>query len=360
MIRRRTVAVLATAAFAVAAACTSHPPAAPTAPSPGATAPDGSTLKASAPVAVSPVNDAQVDGSVVLTVNAATLQAGQAALQYRFEVFNDASIKVQDSGPVSAPSFAVTAPLDFGKRYTWHARAEYQGAAGPWSTTASFMAPAGGYNRPGELFDPLTNGQTVGEVIGPATFIPGRGIRLDSTTSYVRYLLPATITSGEFSMEVEGLRANAPGDKAKVFGMQEGTGDFITNRYRVDIQYRGTTGVPPNAITFRALYGSASDLSVRYEPPTATRMASARLLDPSTAYFWKWTWGTSVRLTVQSGGQGGATIYDYGMPAPNGSYAPSPQYAYLGAPVGRSGAESATIPGTIYRNVWIGNHARTR
>ncbi len=56
-------------------------------------------------------------------------------------------------------------------------------------------------------------------------------------------------------MEVEGLRANAPGDKAKVFGMQEGQDDYITNRYRVDIQYRGTAGFPPNAITFRVLYG---------------------------------------------------------------------------------------------------------
>ena len=45
-------------------------------------------------------------------------------------------------------------------------------------------------------------------------------------------------------MDVEGLRGNGPGDKAKVFGMQEGQDDFITNRYRVDIQYRGTDGFP--------------------------------------------------------------------------------------------------------------------
>ena len=77
---------------------------------------------------------------------------------------------------------------------------------------------------------------------GPTTFIKGRGIQLNTGQSYVRYLLPQTITNGEFSMDVEGLRANAPGDKAKVFGMQEGQTDFITNRYRVDIQYRGTTG----------------------------------------------------------------------------------------------------------------------
>jgi hypothetical protein len=355
---RRTFAVLAIAALALGAACTSNPPASPSAPS--STGPGGATLKASAPVAVSPIDDVQVDGAVVLTIEPAKLLAADGTLQYRFEVFDAAGAKVQDSGLISSRSFTVTAPLDFGKRYTWHARAEYEAAVGPWSETASFKAPAGGYNRPGELFDPLTNGKTVGEVVGPATFIPGKGIRLDSTSSYVRYRLPATVSSGEFSMEIEGLRADGPGNKAKVFGMQEGTSDFITNPYRVDIQYRGVGGYPPNAITFRALYGSATDLSVRYEPPTATRMASAHALDPSTTYFWKWTWGSSVRLTVQSGGQSGKTIYDYGLPAPNGTYEPSPQFVYLGAPVGRSGAESATIAGTIYRNVWLGTHARPK
>jgi hypothetical protein len=43
---------------------------------------------------------------------------------------------------------------------------------------------------------------------------------------------------------------------------------------------------------------------------------------------------------------------------PNGRYTPSPQYAYLGAPTGRSGTESASIAGTIYRNVWLSSRAR--
>jgi hypothetical protein len=50
--------------------------------------------------------------------------------------------------------------------------------------------------------------------------------------------------------------------------------------------------------------------------------------------------------------------YDCGMPAPDGRYTPNPHYAYLGAPVGRSGNESASIPGTIYRNVRLGNRPR--
>ena len=360
MSRPTFLAIGLTAALACLAACGSQSstPVAPTVP--GATAADGSTLKATAPAPIAPVNDTQVDGTLTLTASPATLKSGTGTLSYRFVVLDAAGATVQDSGLVGSPSFTVTAVLEFGKRYTWHVRAEYDNAVGPWSAIASFLAPAGGYNRPGELFDPLINGKTVGEIVGPATFIPGKGLRLDSTSSYVRYLLPETITNGEFSMEVQGLTANAPGNKSKVFGMQEGQGDFITNRYRVDIQYRGSSGSPPNAITFRALYGSATDLDVRYEADTATRLASARVLDPSTTYFWKWTWGSAVRLTVQSGGVNGPTIYDVGVPAPNGTYAPSPHYAYLGTPVGRSGAESATIPGTIYRNVWIGNHPRPR
>ena len=215
-----------------------------------------------------------------------------------------------------------------------------------------------GFNRAGELYDPLIHGETVGQVVGDVTFVPGKGVQLNAVTSHIRYLLPATISSGEFSMDVEGLRANGPGDKAKVFGMQEGQGDFITNDYRVDIQYRGTAGFPPNAIQWRVIYGDADDLDVRYEPDTAKRFESVFLLNPSTTYHWKFTWGSAIRLTMIENGLGGNTLYDYGMPATDGAYTPNPHYAYLGAPLGRSGNESASIPGTIYRNVWIGTQPR--
>jgi len=82
------------------------------------------------------------------------------------------------------------------------------------------------------------------------------------------------------------------------------------------------------------------------------------ILNPSTTYHWKFTWGSDVRLVVREGGLTGNPLYDYGLPAPDGSYTPNPHYAYLGAPVGRSGNESASIPGTVYRNVWLGNRPR--
>ena len=242
--------------------------------------------------------------------------------------------------------------------FYWRARAVQGTSTGPWSDSGKFKSRLVGFSRPGELYDPLIHGESVGQLVGQARFIVGRGVELPTNTSYVKYLLPATVTSGEFSMDVEGLRANAPGDKSKVFGMQEGQDDFITNPYRVDIQYRGTSGFPPNSITFRALYGSGDDLSRRYEPDTATRMASVYGLDPATVYHWKALWGSEFRVMVLQGGLGGTPIYNIGIPSLKGTYAPSPHYAYVGTPTGRSGNESASIPGTIYRNVWLGNRPR--
>ena len=141
--------------------------------------------------------------------------------------------------------------------------------------------------------------------------------------------------------------------------MQEGQSDFITNDYRVDIQYRGTAGFPPNAIQWRVIYGDADDLDVRYEPDTAKRFESVFLLNPSTTYHWKFNWGSVIDLRmIENGGLGRPVLYDYGMPATDGAYTPNPHYTYLGAPLGRSGNESASIPGTIYRNVWISTQPR--
>jgi hypothetical protein len=353
----------AVALLSIAAAC-SRQAASPTAPTSStaanaAASADGSTLKVTAPTPTAPINDAQAsDNSPTLTATPSTARFGDPGpLLYRFEVYGDTGAKVQDSGLMSSPSFKVSAVLSFKKRQTWRVRAEAQGLVGPWSAMASFISAEGGYIRGNEAFDPLYNGITAGERIGQTTFIPDQGIRLENDHSYVRYTIPQTINAGEFSVEVLGLRANAPGGKSKVMAMSSDNADFTTDPYRVDIQYRGTSGSPPNAITFRALFGSADDLSVRYEPDTTTRFNSVLSLNPATVYLWKWTWSTEVRLTIQEGGINGRVIYNVGVKSTRGSYNPRPHYVYLGAPIGRSG-EDGSIPQTIYRNAWIGARPR--
>jgi len=349
----------------VVGACGSDTPATPTTPT---------VVNVTAPGLDAPADHEQLDTlRPTLTVKNATADS-QGTRMYEFQISDNTNFTASTAG---IPGLAVTVgktnvPEGSGGKtsYTvdqdlqpttvfyWRARAVQGSTSGPWSPTATFKSKLVGFIHPGELYDPLIHGETVGDRIGATEFVPGKGIRLTSNLSYVRYLLPQTIPNGEFSMEVEGLRANGPGDKAKVFGMQEGQDDFITNRYRVDIQYRGTAGFPPNAITFRAIYGDGDDLSKRYEPDTAKRNASVFLLNPANVYHWKANWGSEFHLTVRDGGTSGTVLYDYGVPSTKGVYAPNPHYAYLGAPVGRSGGESASIAGAIYRNVWLSNKPR--
>jgi hypothetical protein len=348
-----------------ATACNDDKKAAPTAPTPPVDA------HLTAPVADSPSDGTQLETlRPTLTVRNGTSDQTTGARTYEFQVSDNSDFTTAGfaartfrvvvtkpgvpEGTGGTTSFAVTDDLQPTTKLYWRTRVVQGSVMSAWSATASFKTRLMGFSRPGELYDPLIHGETVGQIVGSTTFIPGKGIQLNNGQSYVKYLLPQTITNGEFSMDVEGLRANGPGDKAKVFGMQEGQDDFVTNRYRVDIQYRGVTGVPPNAIQWRVLYGSATDLSVRYEPDTDKRFASVFLLNPSTTYYWKATWGSDFRLVMREGGINGNPLYDFGLPTPRGSYAPNPHYAYLGAPVGRSGTEAASIAGTIYRNVWLG------
>src|SRR5436190_890875 len=159
------VGILALLVTAVAMACTSSKtPATPVAPttSSATTGSDGSTLKVSKPAVVSPVGDVQLTGqNPVLTVQGAagTFVPGDSAIQYDFELYDANGVKVQ-TGVVSTTTYLVVINLDFGKRYTWRARAAIpsQNAYGPWSDFASFVSPQGGYIRGNEIFDPLYNG----------------------------------------------------------------------------------------------------------------------------------------------------------------------------------------------------------
>ena len=343
----------------------------PASPSSGS----GGSAALTAPTPDSPAENAQLATlRPTLTVrNATSSQAG--ARLYEFQISDNTgftasggvlsvyyAVIVNKTGVAEDPSgktsFTVDTDLQPATKMYWRARAVQGGVTSAWSATASFKTKIAGYNVPGELFDPLTGGETVGERVGSTTFIPEKGIRLDSSSSFIRYRLPQTVTAGEFSMEVEGLRPDipvAPGfsvNKPKIFGMQDGDGDYTTNIWRIDGQYRGLEGNPPNCIQFRAMFGGDQ---YKIEPDTAVRYSMVFMLDPSKTYFWKGTWSNGFRLEV-SEGIGGPKFYDQALPVGN-AYNPARHVAYLGAPVG-SGGEMAVIVGATYRNVWLGTRPR--
>lgn len=360
------------------AACGGSGSKTPTAPTPAPTL--------TAPKLDSPATGSQQDTlRPTLTVQNATSDQPSGTRTYEFQISDTNAFTASTTQTVNGfdatvgktgvaegangkTSFTPDADLQPTTMFYWRARAVQGTATGPWSETFQFKSKLVGFCRAGELYDPLIFGDKIdcAEFIGQTTFVAGKGIKLLNGQSWVRYQLPQTITSGEFSMDVEGFTPGYPGDKGKVFGMDNGTGDFVTNPYRVDVQYRGNAGVPPGAITFRALYGSATDLSVRYEPDAAKRAESAiegSRMNPSFTYYWRATWGSEFRVVVKDGGTNatginGREIYNFGVASPKGIYSPSPHIAYLGAPVGRSGTESAAIPNLTYRNVYIGSKPR--
>jgi len=184
---RSTLYLFGVCAFTAAAiACSSANPAAPVPPPPAGAnaAPDGSTLKVSAPSALAPINDSKLTSEIVtLSARAATpmfQSATPVALQYRFQVFNAAGTMIENA-LANSTTYQVTAALVPNSRHTWKVRAESSGEAGPFSPTASFVTL-----DPSIINDPLTNGTTTGARIG-GTFIPGQGWQSNSLTDAIQW-----------------------------------------------------------------------------------------------------------------------------------------------------------------------------
>jgi hypothetical protein len=110
-------------------------------------APDGTTLKSTAPTLTSPTNNEVVSSlSPPLTLtNATPLNLPSADFTYRFEVTQLGSTQLIDANTaaqgVTTTSYIVNLALEQGTGYQWRARAEIGGNVGPWSTTATFTTP---------------------------------------------------------------------------------------------------------------------------------------------------------------------------------------------------------------------------
>jgi hypothetical protein len=319
-----------------------------------------------APALESPGDDEQLDTlRPTLKVKNGTSSQTTGARTYEFQLATSSSLSpvaVTRSGVAESTggstSIAIDQDLQSTTRYYWRVRMTQGTTTSEWSPTGRFRTKAVGYNNPGELYDPLVSGETVGTAFGSTTFVTGKGITLNAATSYVRYALPLTVATGEFSMEIEGLHPGGPVGKPRVFSMSDGIGLLTLSRYQMNAQYRGLSGNPDNCIAFKAVWGRDD---VRLEPELHERLQSVVLLDPSRTYLWQATWDAlTFRLVVRDGGLNGSVIYDRSKTAPAGTgpYAPVPHYAYLGANEAAFGGEDGTFPGIMIRNVWLSDKPR--
>ena len=365
MLRTKTLwlAIIISSTLGLAVACnkSSPNPISPSAVRPGGAnaADDGSTLKVSAPTPQSPVNNAAItENDVTLVVtNASNSFATAVALNYRFEVYDAGGARVYNSPPIAGGSSGTTShllpntvALEGEKRHAWRARAEFEGEEGPWSNSASFIAPnATGYIRGNELYDPLINGTTIGVPHGPLTFIPGVGVKLESQLSYISYQLPQTLTEGEFSILTTGMPTNTEGNKTKMMAMAEGYGDVVINDRRMTVEKRGQ---PPGVIAFRFItHGD------RIETVGAERRQVQ--FNESEHYLWEASWRSGrFNLLIKEGGVNGRAIYNFGKPFMGRAYDPDPHVLYVGSPIGRSGPAAGSVDHVIVRQVWVSGRPR--
>jgi hypothetical protein len=358
--------IAATLAIAIACSKPASSPSAPSAASPAqvdettdANA-DGTLLKASAPRLQSPINAQRLTTEQAVTLvisNSVATYVPTEVFSYRFEVLNAAGAVIYTSpnvaGGAGTTSHTVPVALPEDQTYQWQARAVSQGVTGSISSRASFVIEAPeGYARGNELYDPLFNGKTIGQGFDVA-FVPGVGIRLLSQTSYVRYALPQTLTSGEISVLVTNITSGTSGTKTKVFSMSEGDDDMTTNRRRFTVEKRG--GVDAGAVAFRVITSEDQIETVGDE------RVKLRFLF-NNLYFWRAAFGGdgrngSFNLTIDDGGVGGSRMYDYGKPY-SGSYNPNPHVIFLGSPPNRSGPDSQTVPNMVIRQLWVSSRPR--
>lgn len=272
-------------------------------------------------------------------------------------IAHQTSVAENSSGTTSyTPDF----DLQPATRLYWRARIVQGGEVSAWTATRSFNTAIVGYNRPGELYDPLIYGSTIGTIVGSTTFINGQGIRLNDKSAYVRYQLAETLSAGEFSLEIAGLSPNGPGAKLKLFSMADSTASVYDNPWLFTVQYRGVAGNPDNCISWKM---RLADPAFQLEPDVGDRVRFVMSLDPSRFYFFRAMWNDGFRLIIQNS-VGSGTFYDLEYKSTEYfehrliRYQPSPHFAYLGANNQREGPEDGTWPGEIIRNVFIGNKPR--
>lgn len=337
--------------------------------------PSPATPTLAAPTASSPSDQAQLP-SLRPTLSVGNSTSGTSgARTYEFQV----SDKSDFSSTASSGSFPVLArqtgvaesssgttsytpdfDLQPATRLYWRARVIQGFEVSDWTATRSFSTAIVGYNRPGELYDPLVYGNTIGTIVGSTTFISGQGIRLNDGNAYVRYQLAVPLSAGEFSLEIAGLHPNGPGAKLKLFSMSDSTASVYDSPYLFTVQYRGVGGNPDNCISWKM---RLADPAFQLEPDAIDRGKYVMSLDPSHFYFFRAMWSNGFRMIIQNS-VGAGTFYDLEYKSTDYfnllliPYQPTPHFAYLGANNQREGPEDGTFPGEIVRNVFIGNKPR--
>ncbi len=270
---------------------------------------------------------------------------------YKFQLLLNGQV-VREFRTSSFTEWHVTG-LDVNLTYGWRARAEQGQMFGPWSATWTFKTPdiPEGYIAGGEVYDPLWTGKTVGNVNGA-----GRVHSRTPAPRWYGYVQQHRVHAGADRRPTASSRCWSPTSRPipraarrRSWRCAKGGRDITTNDRRFTIEKRGD----PAGDGRLAHDHAATTRSTRWAP-------SASSVDFAADKWYLWTarWGGGrFNLTIREDGAGGTVIYNFGK-SYAGAYDPNPHMAYVGAPVGRGGANDATVPGMIAKQVWLSHRPR--
>ena len=331
-----------------------------------AAAADGSTLKANAPTLSAPAESSTVDTLTpsLIVVNATARFVPVTIPGYRFVVIDSSNATVYtsaliDSGAVITGNRVPSGLLKAEQTYRWRARGESGAAFGPWSSYFTFKTPnsgGDGYQTATTLWDPLTNGKSIGRQ-NNMEFTVGKGARTIDFSSFIQYPLQQTLTQGEMSFYVDNFNPLAAGSKTKFASMSSDAADVTTDPWRFTLEKRGASYPTPGQVRWRIITGNATS-AVNDGGPFQP------VLDKTKTHFIKFTWGTG-RVTLLIA-EADPTTGALGTVRLNvsvgyaGTYRPNPHMAYIGAEAGRGGPEDASVPNMTVRYVWISDGATPR
>jgi hypothetical protein len=353
----KTLLGLCTVAIALAVACSQSSPG-PLSPSGStggtATAADGSTLKIGAPAIVSPTNNVQIAPNAPATLIFQNVSGTYASFPatYEVEVRNAAGALIANPKGIAAGGGGTTqtsvAGLAASTTYTWRVRATYaSGSAsgeGPWSATATFKSAPAAFISGSSVFDPLTTGFTVGQVVGPGHFIPGQGWQADSLGSGINYDI-STCSSCQVEFDVTGV-GNGLGNPADLkwitMADADSFGDFTAFRdgpWKMTLEERGDGDGTGMKLIWRNGCGNCGE----GEPGDHTgKLASSVNWKDSNVYHFLLRW-TPSGFSVQVDGQEWFSDGFGGNP-----YSPPHHRISLGCY-----PRNETLKGAIFRNVQI-------
>jgi hypothetical protein len=361
--------ILAVTAAAIACGEQAATPAAPTpavSSETTAAAADGSTLKATAPALQLPANGSTTESLTpnLVIANSTLKFLGDVSLAksllYRYVVETTSGAAVHnvltDSGNSLTGSRVPANVLQADTTYRWRVRAELGSAVGPWSGYWTFITPKSGgglasYQNATELWDNLTDGKTIGTLVGGAQ-LTSKGVFLPLFESHVTYTLQSTLTSGSIECLIEGLSSDTNGGKTKVFSSQQGSSDITDNPYRFTVEKRGDDHPDAGKYRIRIITGNAT--SGYYD---SDRVQPSSLLASKT-YYHRVAWVNNVvSLAVRETSATGPVVASYEF-SYQGTYRPSPHVVHIGAPVPRGGAVDASVPGIIVRYFYVSQGGR--